>query len=482
MRTLIKGGTIIAFEGGEHKILLDGEVVIEGDKVIYVGHKYEDSVDMVMDCRNKIVFPGLINTHIHMTDTPFTKGYSDERNPQVLKSPSSGLYLYLPTIRKAISEEDELVAVRFALLELLKTGTTTAVELGLDTELMHGGNIEQTKETARIAGEMGLRVYLGPRFKSGHFYADSLDRVKYEWYHDEGMRRLSDCINFAKDYDGKFNGRIKTLLAPAQVDTCSPKLLRKTREVANETGLRIELHLGQSRAEFFEMVLRHQCSPVKFLETIGFLGKDVIIGHGLFISHHSSVKYDGGNDLDILSKTGTHIAHCPWVLGRIGFTLETYMDYVEKGINVSLGTDTFPLNIIQEARAAMVFNRITEKSPFVARARDLFNSLTLSGARALDRDDLGKIAVNCKADMIILNQKTISQTPMRDPIRNIIYSASPDDIDKVIIDGNVLVDGGKAIYLNEQKIIDDMQEAAERVWKRVENMDKLSPISLSKYE
>lgn len=481
MRTLIEGGYIIAWQEGQHRLLRNGQIVFEDDKIVYTGKNFSGEVDYRVDAHNTLVIPGLINIHCHTTDTPYTRGFLEDQGSKGLEM--SGLYEYLPAVRRAIHPEDELSGAKFSLAELLLSGTTTAVELGFDTELgMGGSDITQTEEIARIAGEMGIRTYMGPRYKSGHWYTGQEGQVQYEWYEDEGLGRFQKCLNFVKEWDGKYNDRIKTMLAPAQVDTCTSTLLKETAKAVEVYGVKAQIHIGQSKLEFNEMVKRHGLSPVEYLKDIGLLGPNLILGHGLFLTSHSDIEFSRFNDLDLVLEAGTSVAHCPMVFARRGISMHSFSGYLKKGINMGLGTDTFPMDILHEMRVANLINKHVEKSSFVATAEDVFNAATIGGAKALGRDDLGKIAPGCKADIVIVDLESTNMSPVRDPLKNLVYNAAGKDVKTVYVDGRVVVHDKKLVHGNEQKRVKEIQDAAEKVWGRMPELDRLAPSSLNKFK
>jgi cytosine/adenosine deaminase-related metal-dependent hydrolase len=165
--------------------------------------------------------------------------------------------------------------------------------------------------------------------------------------------------------------------------------------------------------------------------------------------------------------------------------MHSYPRYRRAGVNVALGTDTFPQDMLHEMRVAAVLGKVVEGDPRVATARDVFESATLAGARALGRDDLGRIAPGARADLVLVNLRTLGMAPVRDPIKNLVFSATREDVATVMIDGRVIVSGGRVLGLDEAELARELQCAAERLWKRVperdwagRTVDRISPPSL----
>ena len=465
MITLVRGGIVVAAEGGEHGVLENGIVVFEGNEITHVGETYAGTADVTIEASGKLVIPGLINMHMHVTDTAYTgellvdHGQHDWRDV---------LYKYLPAVRGAISAEEEFIAAECAFAELLLSGTTTGVELGFDYEMMEGGDIAHTEQIANIAGNIGLRCYVGPRYRSLHWGLGDAGEPWYKPYPNRGLSRLEDCFRFCRDFDGRFDGRIRTMLAPGQVDTCDPEILERTREAANEIGVVIQLHAGQSSQEFREIGRRHKQTTVEYISSTGLLGPDLIIGHGAFLSEDGDVDNCTPSDLEALREAGTSIAHLPWIHVRQGRFLRSFAKYRRAGINMCLGTDTFPFDIINEMRWAAILCKIAEQDPRAGSAREIFHAATIGGAQALQRDDLGRLAPGCKADMVIIDLDKPHALPLRDPFKFVVYSASRADVDTVIIDGRTVVSHGELLFCDLPTVLDKLRAAITRVHGRVE--------------
>lgn len=470
-RTLIRARYVVAHQDGGHVLLENGHVVIEGNRIVYVGRNYPGHAHRRIDAANQLLCPGFISVHAHLSNSPLTKSFlEDQGNPFHYMS---GLYEYL-TLTDT-TPDDALIAARFSLVEMLKSGITTVVELG---RINPEGIID-------VAGELGVRAYVVPVYRSGRWYSPDGRRVEYEWRQDQGFPDLEQNVEFIKKHDGAHGGRIKSFLGPAQIDTCTPELLRKTAALADSLDVPVEIHAGQAVIEFQEITRRHGRTPVEFLKDVGLLGPRLIIGHCIFISGHPQAGFPNGRDLELLSESGATVAHCPWVFGRRGVTMHSYGRYLAAGVNVALGTDTFPQDMLHEMRWAAVLAKVVECDPRVATARDVFDSATLRGAQALGRGDLGRIAPGAKADLLLFNLDTLSMSPLRDPIKNLVFSASRHDLDTVIIDGQVVMESGTIPGVDEAALARALQGAAERLWRHAperdwahRGVDQISPRSL----
>ncbi|MDQ3513498.1 MAG: chlorohydrolase family protein [Chloroflexota bacterium] len=470
-RRAVRASHVIAYQDGEHRHLRDGVVVWDGQDIVHVGTSFDGPVDEEIDATGKVVTPGFINTHAHLYESPLDKSFVEDRGSRQFFL--SGLFEFLPARSAAADEAAFRACISFSMAELLRTGTTTVMEIG-----SFGDDV--VAEAERV----GLRAYVGQGYRSGRWYTPDGKTVRYEWDEAAGERGMKDAIAFIERVDGRANGRIKGFLTPSQVDTCTEALLRASRDAATSMGVPLALHASQSVNEFHEMTRRHGKSPIEWLQGIGFLGPDVILGHAIIPAGGSWANYHG-DDLAILADTGTSVAHAVWVFARRGIAMESFARYLERGVNMTLATDTCPQSMIEALRWAAVLSKVVDRRTEVATAADVFNAATLGGARALGRDDLGRIAPGAKADLLIWEGESLTMTPLRDPVKNIVYSAQAEDLSTVIIDGETVMRDRDIPTIDIAQVARDLQAGAERMWPNMpkgdwadRTIDQLAPQSL----
>jgi cytosine/adenosine deaminase-related metal-dependent hydrolase len=359
-------------------------------------------------------------------------------------------------VRNLPARQDPWIGGRFALVELLRSGCTTVVPIGMAAE-----------EQVQIAGELGMRAYLSPAYKSYDYRLGARGELLYELHEEAGLRALERAVDFIRRHQGAHDGRIQGMLFPFQVDTCTPALLRATRQAADELGVGIEIHAGQNLLEFHEILRRHGQTPIEYLAHTGLLGRDAIVGHCIINSAHALAGLPGGRDLEILAASGASVAHCPLVFARRGNALESLHRFRAAGINVGLGTDTYPRDLISEMRLAALLCKVVERDFSVATSGDVFSAATLGGAVALRRDDLGRLAPGAKADIALVDLRKLRIGPYRDPIRALVQCGTGDDVTRVIVDGRTVVEGGRVVGVDESQVLADAQREAERLWAEV---------------
>ena len=283
------------------------------------------------------------------------------------------------------------------------------------------------------------------------------------------------------------DGRVSGFLAPAQVDTCSEALLRDSKQAADDLDVPISLHASQGVWEFQEMTRRHGRTPVEWLADLGFLGPRTLLGHAIFISGNSWVNF-AGDDLALLAGSGTSVSYNAWCFIRRGIVMESFPEYVDAGVNMCLGTDTAPQSMIESLRWTAIAGKVAARRTEVSTARDVFDAATINAARLLGRDDLGRIAPGAKADLLFWRADGFTMTPMRDPIRNLVYYAQPADLADVLVDGRQVVEDGVVLGADVESATRRVQDAGQRVWSRWSDgdwagrtLDEVAPPTYAEY-
>src|SRR5215813_1204285 len=456
-RTAIRAGHIITFDGRGHRHLRDGVVVIEGGRILHVGPRFDGRVDETVDAADRVVTPGLISTHAHIGGSPLDRSFIEDcGNPQFWYS---GLFEMLPVRHESQDDDAGRACVDFSMAELLRGGVTTVMEIG-----------GQGEYVVERAAHYGIRVYMGLAFRSGRWLTRDGRRVVWEWDEEAGRQGLARAIELHKRHDGAHGDLVRCFFSPAQVDTCTPDLLQASKRAADERQRPWQLHTSQSVVELTEMLGRHGKTPVAWLSDLGVLGPNAILGHAIVIGGSSWTNYPAG-DVAIMADAGCSVAHAVWVFARRGIAMESFAGYRRAGINMSLGTDTNPQSVIEAMRWAAVVSKIVERNTEATTAAHVFDAATLGGARALGRDDLGRLAPGAKADMVLWKGASWGMTPLRDPVRNLVYNATAEDVDRVWVDGRLVVAGGRVLAADEKTIFAALQAAGERMWPRMRQFD-----------
>ena len=393
MRTLIRASWVVGFDGRSHELLRDGALVYEDDRIEWVGQAFPGEVDRTIDGSGMLLMPGLINCHLHLGSNAPHTFFLDHTRADYFGANfwSYGVPRRGAADPRAGTRTD--VEQRYGLWSAIRGGATTVLDIGSRNPV----------DLARLVGELGARAYIGPAFKSYAYVYDEQGRLTLDDDPGSGEAGLQRALAFAREHDGSHNGRVRCMLYPAQLDTCSVELLEATRRAADEHNLRISLHAAMNMQEFHRILRDQHKTPLELLHSIGFLKPDVLLGHCVFHTRHSWAHYPYVDDLKLLADSGASVAHAPYKYAKMGVMLESLSRYRALGINVGLGTDTFPQDLISEMRLASLMNRFADGSFRVGEASEVFDAATLGGARALGRDDLGRLAPGARADMLLVD-------------------------------------------------------------------------------
>jgi cytosine/adenosine deaminase-related metal-dependent hydrolase len=328
-------------------------------------------------------------------------------------------------------------------------------------------------------------------YGSAFWHSPDGRNVAYQWLEDGGVGRMEQVVEMIREHDGAVNGLLRGLLSPAQADTSTEELLRKTQEYAEELKVPVTIHTCQAEWEVTNMMERVGKTPVAWLRDIGFLKENVILAHTMYLSGTRWTDLPP-DDVEIIAESGASVAHAPWVFGRDGIALDSFYKYQKAGINMTLGTDTCPQNMIQSMRLASIYSKAMEGgNPHTTTGADVFNAATLGGAKFLGREDLGRLAPGAKADIVIFSGDTMNMVPLRDPVNNIVFSAEMEDVETVIVNGRTVLEEGQVLGAGDRvkEINQRIQEAAEEVWSKIQTVDRegrtvneLSPLSFEPWE
>jgi cytosine/adenosine deaminase-related metal-dependent hydrolase len=448
-RTLIQGGWVVGFQNGHHAMLRDGVVVYEDDRILHVGRSFEGTVDHVIDARGELVAPGFVNIHA-LANIDIQTLVLDTGEEGLA---SSAAYACEGSGTPELVEAQLRTSAHFSLLQLLKGGSTTAVTITTMAPSRFETPHDEAPALVDAAAELGMRLYVSHPFRNGkRFWQDGVAR--YYWDQEAGRAGLAHAQDIVRCYEGAYDGRIRTMLFPYQFDACTPELLAAAKAAADELGVPIHLHVAQTLGEFHASLARYGQTPVQLLASIGFLDARTILTHLLYTTLHEASGFprDDESDLRLVADAGATVAHCPVVYARRDRILGSFARYAAAGINIGLGTDTFPQDMLEEMRWAALGCKWSDRNAGSGTARDVFNAATLGGARALGRDDLGRLAPGAKADIVVVDLHTLHAGPSDDPIKTLVYACHGGDIRTVIVDGRTVVEGGRAPGVDEHAL------------------------------
>ncbi|QTF72278.1 chlorohydrolase family protein [Arthrobacter woluwensis] len=446
MITRIKAAFIVGYADGDHRILPDAELVHENDTVLFVGRDYSGPVDREVDAGLSIVSPGFIdlNALADIDHAIFDSWHGPATRLGLVRSEA-----HLQSSSPVFTPEELCFRREFALTQLALNGITTLMPIAAESYLDWCEDYEDLAHLATAVEDIGLRAYLGPSYRTHVPYTDG-QRVLLHEDEQRGLDGLAEAIRFARDHEGRADGRIRTALLPARIETQTEKTLWLTRQTADELGIPVRLHAAQGLSEVETMIERTGMRPLPYLHSIGFLAEQTFIPHAWTVPGHRHMPdaYGDGDDLALLAESGTTVVFCPIPSAHYGSVLEDYDAYRARGIRVVMGTDSAPPNMIRGLDLAMAMQKSATGDRAAAQAGDLFRSATLDPAEALGRDDLGRLEPGCQADYFVLDLTGRHIGPYADPIRTLVLNADGRDISRVVVAGRTVVEDHEVVTVD----------------------------------
>lgn len=402
------------------------DLLIEGNRIARIAeHIDAPEGATIINATDKAIIPGLINTHTHAAMT-LMRGYGDDL-PLM-----TWLQDYIWPLEDKMTEEDVYIGAKLAMLEMIKTGTTTYLDMYMHPLM-----------GAKAAEEMGLRAMISyTLFDQGNPERAQLDRERSEMYLERFKTEFSDRIMFN--------------LGPHAIYTVSGEQLQFCHEFCKKHNLKIHLHLSETEGEVEECIKQHGMRPVKYLEKLGILSEALILAHVIWVDDE---------ELDLLAKYNVSVVHNPASNMKLasGYAFR-YEEMKNRGIRVGLGTDgcssSNNLDMFTAMRLASFLGKVWRFDSTAVKADDIFASSTSIGADILGID-AGIIAEGKLADLCLVDLNRPEMVPVHNLTSNLVYSASGAFIDTVICDGRILMQNG---YVEgEEEIIRSARLVAERL-------------------
>lgn len=479
MRTAISASWIVGHQGGHHTLIRDGVVVYEGNRIIHVGKAFDGQVDRIIDAAGKLVAPGFIDSHVHTGHRASHRLITDTGRPMYYGQPF--LEISVPKEGKVVQGDPRYLKhgdagsqaafelnAAFTVAELLRNGVTTMVEFGSQLRVQDALLAEVIR--------LGTRAYLAPGYDCGRWVGDEMGRLKRIRNDELGLNGLKTALEWIDRNDGVADGRVRGILVPREAETVSVEVLRRTREAADERKLPMATHAAYSVLEFHDTVREYMKTPIELLDELGMLRPTMNIGHGNFIADNPNLNYALARDLELMGRAGVTISHCAINIVRRARVLDSWKKYRDAGVNISLGSDTYPRDMIMNMRTASYMGKIMSHTYFAASAGEVFEAATLAGAKSVGRDDLGRLCAGALADIIIIDlsgRNTLRYGPVRDPVKSVVECGVGDDVDTVIVDGKLCMEGGAIPGVDFARLRADAQAAGETVWATLPEWDPL---------
>lgn len=447
--TAIRGQYVWAIDDGGPTVLRDRWVIVEGDTIAAITKRRPLSPDHVVEIDAAFVLPGFLNLHNHIISSVCFRGITEDRSRDSAVKLVYDLLMPLGDfVVERLPEKDLRAVIELGMLEIIKGGTTTLLEVFR----------AQQEVTFAVGRDMGIRLYAAPYLFSTSKLTLGLDGMPRYEAREADAYTLDRWKELYEKYEGGAEGRIRVVLGPHGTDSCGPDLLREIRKTADEHDCLITIHLAQSKAEMEIVRGRYGKTPEEYLEHVGLLGPDLLVAHCVESS-------EGG--LELLRRTNTTIVNCPLTYAR-GGGFAPFGKFRKHGIRTVIGTDGYCMDFVSEMREAGFISKLFADDSMAATARDLVHAATLAGAEALGRDDLGRIAPAARADLLVIDMAKPHLQPVSDPLRTLVWNARGSDVAAVMVNGRMIVEGGRYRLGDEKAIVHKGKEAVTRLWRMAE--------------
>ncbi|MEM7546315.1 MAG: 8-oxoguanine deaminase [Pseudomonadota bacterium] len=424
---LVKNARIVATMDGEQRELVDGGLFASDGRILAVAetNQLPESADFVVDARDCVVTPGLINTHHHLYQN-LTRAV-----PAGIDAPLFGWLQALYPIWARMGPEHIHVSTQVGLAELALSGATCVAD-----HLYLFPNGARLDDEIAAARETGVRLHATRGAMSigesdGGLPPDALAE-------GEGAI-LDDCIRVIDaHHDPAAGAMIRVGVAPCSPFSVSRELMRDAALLARDKGVMLHTHLAENDEDIAYSLETFGCRPGEYAEDLGWTGNDVWHAH--------CVKLDAG-EIDLFARTFTGVAHCPCSNCRLGSGIAPVRAMLDAGVKIGLGVDGSASNdaadLLGEARQAMFLQRVAHGAAALS-ARAALRLATRGGAEVLGRDDLGSLAPGKRADFVLWPMDGIEAAGAWDPVAALVLCA-PMRARDVWVEGRPVVQDGRIV-------------------------------------
>lgn len=426
MGIVIKNALAVLPQDAED-VVKETSIYIEGDRIAAIGDAPSGfAEDKVIDGKDKLVIPGLINCHTH-SYMSFMRNVADDL------SFMDWLFGTIDPIEQQMTDEDTYWGANLAIIEMMKSGTTCFNDMQM--------NIHQT---TRAVKESGMRaVICRGLVGSGN---DEAGQMR--------LRQAYEERDAAKDCD-----RMTFCLGPHAPYTCDDEFLKIVAAEAKREHMGIHMHLSESVSEIEQIQEKYGCTPIALAERCGIFDVPAIAAHCVQVTDE---------DIDILKRKNVSVVTNPASNMKLGNGFAPIGKMLEKGVNICLGTDgaasNNSLNMFHELSLLTLIHKGTGRTPQCVSAKEGFRIATINGAKALGLEkEIGSIEVGKKADLAILDLNVPSLTPRNNLIAGLSYSANGSEVDTVIINGQITMEHRNILTMDEKLVYSKIQDIIVRM-------------------
>jgi 5-methylthioadenosine/S-adenosylhomocysteine deaminase len=433
---LVRNGTIVTMDT-QRRVIPAGAVAVDKGAIVAVGPEADVAARYhgreTLDAGGGLVIPGLINAHGHAPMVLFRGIADDLKLMEWLQK-----YIF-PAEAKNVSADFVKAGTRLAALEMLRSGTTTFVDMYYFED-----------QVAEAAKEAGIRTVAGTTFID--FPApDNKTFAEAEAYADRFFKRWSG------------DPLVVPAAAPRSAYLCKPEQLKAVRAIADRYKAPILIHVSESQDEQKQVKEKYGKTPTEHLRDLGFLRKGVLFAHGIYLSP---------SDRAIVKEAEVGVGHCPQSNMKLSSGAAPVREMLAEGIRLGIGTDgaasNNDLDMFEEMLTAAFLSKHVTGDPTAAPAKAVLEMATLGGARALGMEDrLGSLEPGKRADLVIVGLDAPRLHPMFDPVSHLVYATKGADVRHVVVEGRVVVRDRKVLTLDEAAVIAEADRLRRQVSERL---------------
>ncbi len=435
---LIKNGYVLTLNQ-KRQIIHDGAIYIEENQILDVG-KSEDlkthRADAVIDAKNKIVMPGLVDTHIHLSQA-LIRGCADD------VSLVDWLKKYVWVLQGNFTKDDGKVSAELCMAEMIRTGTTSFIDCMIHTRYGFDG-------IAKAVEQAGMRGALSKIIMDSTGYADSPD-IMYPGMVENAEACLTETEQMYRKWHRKADGRIQVWYGLRSLGGVTSELFKEVAHRTREKRTHMTMHLGEVVDDVRYAKENFDTNLTGFAQMHDLLGPEMVFAHGIHFED---------SELKILADTKTNISHCPASNTKLASGFAKIPQMLDVGVPVSLGCDGGPSNntydMVREMRLAALIHKPVAKNPLVVNAEDVIEMATLGGTVAMGIDGaVGSLESGRLADVILIDMHELGLTPAVNPVSNLVYSGSGQSVDTVIVNGRILMRNKQLLTLDVETVMNN---------------------------
>jgi cytosine/adenosine deaminase-related metal-dependent hydrolase len=458
MRIRLKSRWVLGYSSGDHALIENGEVIVVDNAVERVGPVSESGCDRTYSYGDALIAPGFIDLNA-LADADCTILRYDGSAARTRTLWSRG---YAERSRDVLSRAEQLRSAQAAFAQLLLAGITTALPV---TSLLHRAWAEtedEFVELAELADILGIRLFLGPSYRSAVNVIEPDGKIAQRIDEERGFDGLKDAIRFVERVQARGHPLVRGLLVPSTIETCSDALLRETSAASSDLEVPFRLHCCQSQLEAELIWQRSGRTSIGLLRALDVISPLALLPHALDLGGPQAHPALVEADMDAFAQCGAVVVYCPLVVGRGGRRLQALGTLLARGVLIGLGTDTAPPDMLMNLQIGVAMARC-DASAAAAGPAEFLRSATLHGAKALGREDLGRLQPGSAADVVVWDLSTLDAKPVHDPVQALFLMPPGRRARDVFVAGRQVVRDAGLIDIDEEALGADLQTIFDKL-------------------